>query len=322
VKETVLIIGISSFVGSNLAETLKDKYRVIGTYFNTPVKVPGVLTISCDILDKRKIQQVLYTFKPEFTIYCAGLSSVRDCKEFPKVADALNTAGVFNVSTYTERYGSKFIYISSSFVFPGEDQVYTESDSPLPCCIYGTTVASTEFFIQKSCLNYLIFRSCPLYGRSINVHDLNFFERLERSANTGKKMSCDDSVFTGFLDIQLFVLAVKICLERGATNKLLQISSQDTCSRYDFAQMYAEVFNQNKSCFPIGSWDFPVESSIFSMNSLDENLYFKMDTLNLQRSIGIVMPSVKESIEFTYKRFASNIKKKGMVKKAAGINYI
>ena len=51
-KKTVVIIGASSFVGSNIAEAFAKEYRVIGTYFNTPVKIPGVLMIKCDVLEK------------------------------------------------------------------------------------------------------------------------------------------------------------------------------------------------------------------------------------------------------------------------------
>ena len=38
-KKTILIFGISSFLGSSLADILKEKYRVVGTYYNTPVDI-------------------------------------------------------------------------------------------------------------------------------------------------------------------------------------------------------------------------------------------------------------------------------------------
>ena len=49
-QRVVLIFGISSFVGSNLAEVLKKDFKVIGTYFNNPVSIDGVVTFPCDVL--------------------------------------------------------------------------------------------------------------------------------------------------------------------------------------------------------------------------------------------------------------------------------
>ena len=83
------------------------------------------------------------------------------------------------------------------------------------------------------------------------------------------------------------------------------MGSSDLKTRYEFAQIYAEKFGLNKSIFVKGNWDFPLESSIFGGN-LDDNLYFKLDTMNLQRSIGAMMPTVEESIQFTFKRFSRN----------------
>lgn len=321
-KKTVVIIGASSFVGSNIAEAFAKEYRVIGTYFNTPVKIPGVLMIKCDVLEKNRIQQILYTFKPDFTIYCAGLTSAVSCKAFPKVADALNTSGVFNVSMYSERYGSKFIYISNSYVFSGEkDQIYLENDSPMPCCTFGSSVAQAEFYIQKSCLNYLIFRTTELYGRSVNIHQRTWFEELEHHALSNKKLSCDGHLYNGFLDIQLFIYVLKKCFDLGISNRLLHVGSSDLKTRYEFAQIYAEKFGLNKSIFVKGNWDFPLESSIFGGN-LDDNLYFKLDTMNLQRSIGAMMPTVEESIQFTFKRFSRNSDGSKGNKKFTGLTYI
>ncbi|PJB53787.1 MAG: hypothetical protein CO099_05215, partial [Bdellovibrio sp. CG_4_9_14_3_um_filter_39_7] len=74
-RKTILIFGVSSFVGSNLAEYLKKDYRVVGTYNKNPVQIPGVLTLPCDVLSKDEVQLILFATKPDITIYAVGLSS-------------------------------------------------------------------------------------------------------------------------------------------------------------------------------------------------------------------------------------------------------
>ena len=243
VKKTIMIFGISSFVGSNIADRLKKKYRVIGTYFNNPVNIQGVLTLRCDVHEKDVVQRLIYMFKPDVTIYSVGLSNVELCQDHPKVADALNTAGVFNVSNASERYKSKFVYVSSCYVFSGEAKLFGEIDTPTPSSIYGNTVTQSEFYVQKSCLNYLILRCAPIMGRSYNMHDLSWIEYVERKNFRGDKISCDTKVYSGYIDVGTLCDILDQAIEMDVTNRLFQISSKDTANRYQFTKKFVEYFD-------------------------------------------------------------------------------
>src|SRR5690606_28362370 len=151
-RKTILIFGVSSFVGSNLAEGLKKKYRVIGTYYNNKVEIEDVLTLKCDVHNQEFVRKLVMLFKPDFTIYAVGLSGLQECHDNQKLSDHLNTSAVFNVSKATELYRSRFIYISSGFVFSGDKEILKVSETPRPITVYGNSLASSEFYIQKSCL--------------------------------------------------------------------------------------------------------------------------------------------------------------------------
>ena len=200
-RKTVLIFGISSLVGSNLAEFLKKDYKVVGTYYNNPIRIPGVLTVRCNVLTKEEVQLVVYAFKPDVTIYAVGLSSLQECADREGLAEALNTSGLFNVSEYCQRYKSQVCYISSSFVFAGENKSYMEMDIPDASSVYGKTQASAEFYIQKTLLNYLIFRCCRLYGRGANENKKNWFEKMQYNLARHQNVKMDGSLRVGFLDI-------------------------------------------------------------------------------------------------------------------------
>ncbi len=304
-KKTVLIFGISSFVGSNLALVLKDEYRIIGTYFKTPVEIPGIVCLPCDVLKKDYVSNLVGIFKPDFTIYAVGMSSLTECKLFPKQADALNSVGAVNTCTASERYGSKFVYLSSSYVLGGEDQLYKEGEVPLPNTIYGNTLSATEFYIQRSCLNYLILRSAPLYGRSYGPKHPNWFELLQTAFAKGQPIPADDSVVTGFLDVVIFGTILKTFLSSPVTNRLFQISSRDFMSRYEFACLVAKHFHKDESLIQRVSGSFPIEKSNKRMgNKFSSAYFFKMDTFNAEDFLGITFPSVEESLLLTFKRFS------------------
>jgi dTDP-4-dehydrorhamnose reductase len=319
-QKTILIFGISSFLGSSFAEILKKDYRVVGTYYNTPVDIPGVLTIECDVHQKDMVQKVTFLFKPDITIYSIGLTDLNACQEFPKVADALNTAGVFNVSQASERYKSKFIYFSSSYIFSGENTLFKENDTPTPTSIYGNTVASSEFYIQKSCLNYIIFRCAPIFGRSYNKNSLTWLEVLEKNSFLNEKITCDTKVYTGFLDVASVVDILIKAIETNVTNRLFQLSSADIMNRYEFAQKYMEIFQGNTSVLSKGDWSFPRTENKVSLQGLGEELYFRMDLENVESLFNIEMPTIEESLQKTSDLQSGSISAKKT--KSVGVTFI
>jgi len=320
-RKTILIFGISSFLGSSMAQALRDKYRIIGTYFNTPVDIPGILSIKCDIHEKSTVQKIVYIFKPDITLYCVGLSRIEDCQQFPKLADALNTAGVFNVSQASERYKSKFVFLSSNFIFSGEDTLFRENDSPSPTSVYGNTMASAEFYIQKSCLNYLILRCCPLFGRSYNPNDLKWLEVVDRKAFKTEQIVCDTKVSHGFLDVWTVADVLDRAIQMNITNRLFQVSSRDITNRYEFTRRYLEKIYGNSSLIVKGDWSFPRTENQIALTNLGEELKFELDIFNVEDTFEIDLPSIDEVIESFYIRYGSknSNKKKSS---STGISYI
>ncbi len=319
-KKTVLIYGVSSFVGSNLAEQLRDKYRVVGTYNETKVQISNVISLQCDVYSKEQVERVMYMFKPDITIYAVGLKNLLLCQEFPKLADALNTAGVFNVSQISERYQSKFIYFSSSYIFSGENTSYTESDSPSPLNVYGNTVASAEFFIQKSCLNYIIFRCSPIFGRSYNPSDKTFVENLEYQSFLDEKMVCDNRVRTGFIDIVSLAKIVDLAIDKNTVNKLIQITGADLMTHYEFALAYFKASGRETNLATRGDWKYPINQSSVNTQSPEQELIFKMNTSNLVNELGVVLPKITEMIE-NYQDFLAGSGKRRKIK-SSGVRFV
>ena len=308
-KKTILIFGISSFVGSNLAEFLKDDYRVVGTYNKTHVSIPGVLTLPCDVLSKDEVQLVMFTIRPEFTIYTVGVSSVLDCAKNKELADALNTSGLFNVVEYCQRYKSQICYISSSYIFGGDERGYLEMDIPDPSTVYGKTQAAAEFYVQKTSLNYLIFRTCALYGRGFSSNRITYFENIQKRLDENEMIVCDNYINIGFLDVYYLAMLFRIAFEKKVTNRLLQVSSNDIMTHYDFTKLYSEKFLGNSSQVTNGKWPFPVVSSGASLPQSDK-LFFKLDVSNVEGYFHLKMPSIKESLEFTHTRLGGKKAKK------------
>ncbi len=320
-KKTIFIVGLSSMVGSNLAEILKNRYRVIGSYHKNPIEIDGVLSVQCDITDKEQVRRVMYLFKPDFTIYAAGLTSLEDCQNDPQLSDSLNTGGIFHVTSATERYNSRFIYISSSYIFSGEKKCFLEHDSPTPSSVYGNSVTSAEFYIQKSCLNYMILRCSPFIGRTFHPQDLSFTEYLDKNNMFNRKIICDSVVYNGYLDFYTLAQVVDRAIRRGVINKVYNVTTMNMMNRYELAYEYMQEFNMNTNLLVKGEWGFPRTENKLALQNLGEELFFELDTKLIERELDFKPPSIKEVV----KRFKMSVEKNIEVKdrkKTDGINFI
>jgi dTDP-4-dehydrorhamnose reductase len=300
-KKTVMIFGISSFIGSNLIESLKDEFRIIGTYYKTPVTIPGVTSLHCDVLRKEYVSSLVALFRPNVIIYAVGLHSLSTSEKYPKLCEALNTTGAVNCATASDRFSSKFIFFSSGFIFSGEDQDIRESETPFPNTTYGKTLSSTEFYIQRSCLNYAILRCSTLYGRAYSRPSVNWFENLQLSLMNGESTLVDDNIYTGFLDTHTVGNAVKMIIRENISNRLLNLSTKDHLTRFQFAKMYAKVFKKDSSLLQPTNGKFP------GLNDEDQEekkeLFFKLDCTSFEELTGVALPNVEQSLHLTLKNW-------------------
>ena len=196
-------------------------------------------------------------------------------------------------------------------------------DIPDPNTMYGKTQASAEFYIQKTSLNYLVFRVSRLYGRGINGKRENLFEKFQRLINERKNIEVDDYVKTGFLDVGYLGMIIKLAIEKDVQNRLFQVSSGDKLTYYEFVKTYAEVFGESDHNIIRTKWAYPVMASAHaSSTSADNKLHFKLDVSNVEGFMRVKLPTVKESLEFTFNRYKGIKKSSGKSSQGDGITFI
>lgn len=296
-NKTILILGVSSFVGSNLAEFLRRDFKVFGTYFKNKVEIPGVLTFHCDILKNEQVESCIRITQPDVTIYCPGSSSISGCHDDPVEAQRLNANGLYFITENCKRFNSLLIYISSSMVFSGEKKSYGEIDIPDFNTQLGQTKSSGEYFLETSLPDYLIFRCCQLYGRGIIHNRSNLLQQLEG----GQEIFFDDTLLMGFLDVNYLAMIISIAIENNLRNLLLHVCSTNILSRFQFAQQYAKIFNIDPGF--IKKTEIKLPYLLDKPEVTKRKLTFHLDTKNIENYLNIIPPTIEESLEFTYRRF-------------------
>ena len=319
-QRTILIFGVNSFVGANIAEYLKNDFRIVGTYHKEKCSADGILTIPCDVLVKDEVQLVIYAFKPDICIYAVGVNSVYGCSEYTKNAEALNTSGLFNVAEFCQRYRAQICYLSTHFVFSGDQKKYIEMDIPDPNTVLGRTKSSAEFYLQKTSLNYIIFRCCHLYGRNPSAQQDTWFEKTQLNLQDGNSIKADTAVKSGFLDIDYLSMLMKVCFEKKVVNRLFQISSQDALTYFDFAKLYCKQFGENENLVNPDIWPFKTEVG----QKISEQQNYLLDSSNIEGFLNITVPTIEESIEYTFNKYRGEKDTTSKTKKTkkGGVSYI
>lgn len=159
----VLIFGSAGMLGRELIERFSQ---------SSDYKVISIDKKDADISSYNSVFKIIKKHKPDFVINCAALINVEYCEANPEDAYKVNSIGPGNIARAlleAKLLDSKFIQISSSDVFGGENKFFKESDAPNPVNVYGLSKffgeKIVEHYLKNSNPKYFIIRTNWLYSK-------------------------------------------------------------------------------------------------------------------------------------------------------------
>lgn len=104
-----------------------------------------------------------------------------------------NVTAVEQLAYLCEIYKSRFIHLSTDFVFDGKidensGQLYTEESLPAPVNYYGFTKWKGENRIAEICSNYAIVRVEIVYGKALPGQHGNIVQLVMNRLNAGQEI--------------------------------------------------------------------------------------------------------------------------------------
>lgn len=165
-ETTSLITGITGFVGSHLADLLLAKgHGVEGLKrWRSPMENVAhikrqVFWYNGDLLDARRVNEVMERSKPDAIYHLAAQSYVPYSFENPAVTLETNIIGTLNLLEAVRRFSpqSKVLICSSSEVYGQikEDEVPVKETQPFrPASPYGVSKAGEDLLSQVYCRAY------------------------------------------------------------------------------------------------------------------------------------------------------------------------
>ncbi len=248
-KPKILITGANGLLGQKLVEQLvkEGKFEVIASGVG-PCRLggEGYQYQNLDITNPIEVDQVITRIVPQTIIHSAAMTNVDQCELNPEDCYRVNVKATEYLVKAAERIQSHFIFVSTDFIFSGEDGPYDEDAPADPVNFYGETKLIGENIIKNAKTSWAIVRTVLVYGIANDLSRSNIILWVKNSLEAGKEIQVvDDQFRTPTLAEDLAAGCILIAKKRA--QGIYNISGADVLTPYKMAMMTADYFGLNKT---------------------------------------------------------------------------
>lgn len=245
----IVVSGATGLIGSRFLELMFESHELF----------PLSSSKGVDITNKKTIEDFMADVDADVVVHLAAKTNVDECEadkeedmkglgvedlydihvseadpsfwEGKKTAFAINAFGTRNLYEVAKERGMKFVYISTDFVFSGNDDTNDETSAPSPVDWYGATKYLGETTIGA---DDLIIRISFPYGHKSPVKKDLVWGFVELLTSKEEVSIIDDQIITPtFIDD--VVNGVVFLLEKDARG-IYHLCGSTSLSPYDVAQ--------------------------------------------------------------------------------------
>lgn len=181
----IFIIGASGLVGSNCYNYFKQQgFDCVGTHFSYQAKN----TFYFDTLNLENENNVdIYKFMPDVILHCGALTHVDYCEQNEAESYEKTVTSTKNIIELSKKLNAKLVFISTDYIFDGENGPYDEEAKPNALSIYGKHKLEAERTVITDNPNNLVLRITNVYGDE--ERGKNFVSRIIEQIKDDKKLT-------------------------------------------------------------------------------------------------------------------------------------
>ncbi|MCM3663636.1 dTDP-4-dehydrorhamnose reductase [Mesobacillus subterraneus] len=201
------------------------------------LEMVGTTSSDLDITDEQAVKNYVGILKPDAIIHCAAYTAVDKAEDDQETCWNVNVNGTRYLATAAHQLDAKFIYISTDYVFDGQDDIpFKETDSPNPIGYYGQTKFEGENIVKQLLDKWFIVRISWVFG----INGNNFIKTMLRLAESRNQLNVVSDQYgspTYTADL------AKLLIQMAKTDKygIYHASNEGFCNWAEFAR---EIFKQ------------------------------------------------------------------------------
>ena len=237
------------------------------------------------------VRNYFNTLKPGYCINCAAYTAVDKAESEEDLAFLINGEAVGVLAAVCKEHNTKFVHISTDYVFNGEATYpYTENFPTDPINVYGASKLEGEKQAMELNPDSIIIRTSWVYSS----FGKNFVKTMMKLMNEkdeikvikdqlGSPTNAEDLAETIFNVIANCHLQI-YNWEPGIYN----FSNKGIITWYDFAKAIKEIINSPCSIKPISTAEYPTPAK--------RPAYSVLDKTKIQKTFGIQLKDWKKSL--------------------------
>lgn len=241
-KKKILVLGSSGFLGSNICLALRKQFKIFATINKNDFYLRGIHKVYLKESIFQSIGQIIADIKPNLIINCIGFTDIDNENNQKNKLDLLNFKIPNLISKISKKNNIKLIHISTDQLYQDSKKLNQEIDQVNPVNLYGKIKLKAEKKVLSNDKNAIVVRT-NFFGCN-RLNKKSFFNFIYNNLNNNKKIFLlEDIYFTPVYIKDLIEILIK--LYRIDFKGVINISSNSSISKYDFAKIIAEKFNLN-----------------------------------------------------------------------------
>jgi len=227
-----------------------------------------------DIADRTAVLAILEEIRPDAVLNCAAYTNVDGAETNEESAYAANCLGVENLALGCREVASKFVTISTDYVFEGANPgFYTEDDTPNPQGVYGRSKLEGEQRAAAANEESVIVRSGWIFGHG----GTNFLSVMGKLLAEGKALKTISDSYGTPTYAEDLAARLRDLAELSVSGIYHVTNSGEGTSYFGFAEKVCEVGGFDKGLLEAVSFKDlqrpaprPVSSKLGSVRGLEE----------------------------------------------------
>ena len=239
------------------------------------------------ISDDRSVQTFFKEHAIDCCINCAAYTAVDKAETEQDLAFTINAEAVGKLAVACKIQNSRFIHISTDYVFDGTSTVpYKEDDPICPINVYGASKLKGEELALEQDPHSTIIRTSWVYSSYEN----NFVKTMMRLMKERENINVvNDQWGCPTFAADLAGVIMKLVEHPSASSNIFNYCNEGSITWYDFALAIKEFTGSNCQVNPIPSSAYPTLSK--------RPHYSVLDTTRIRQQLNISIPRWKESLE-------------------------
>jgi len=238
-----------------------------------------------DVTDRDQVKSVFELTSPDVVLHFAAMTHVDGCELNPDKAVKINVNGTRNI---LKEFRKKIIYVSTDYVFDGQDGPYKEEDIIHPINVYGQTKLDGEILVKEMSSDYVILRTNVVWNIGGNFQ-ASFADWLIRELTIGNPVRIVTDQYNNPTHTEALHSAIMELLNQDASG-VYHYGSKNVLNRYEFARLIANVYELDESLI------IPISTKELNQPA-KRPLKSGLKTDKIQRDLGIQPTELVSDIE-------------------------